>query len=39
MELTLYKIGTVPEKFVVRLANNEFKLTKKGKQHEYKRKS
>ena len=38
-ELIRYLILATPEKFVVRLANNEFKLTKKGKQHEYKRKS
>ena len=30
---------TAPEEFVARLTNNKFKLTKKGKQHEYKRKS
>ena len=38
-ELVKYLICSVPEKFVVGLAGNEFKLTKKGKQHEYKRKS
>ena len=30
---------TAPIKFVARLTINEFKLKKKGKQHEHKRKS
>ena len=38
-ELIRYLMCIDPEKFVVGLTNNEFKLTKKGKQHEYKGKN